>query len=44
MLQIGASLTYDTSSVNYDSNIFIIWTADYSPDGSRCTCPFIVCH
>ena len=25
MLQFGASLTYDTSSVNYDCNMFIIW-------------------
>ncbi len=24
MLQFGASLTYDTSSVNYDHNMFII--------------------
>ncbi len=24
MLQFGASLTYDTSSVNYDCNMFII--------------------
>jgi hypothetical protein len=24
MLQFGASLTYDTSSVNYDRNMFII--------------------
>jgi hypothetical protein len=24
MLQFGASLTYDTSSVNYDRNMFIM--------------------
>jgi hypothetical protein len=32
MLQFGASLTYDTSNVNYDRNVFII----QATGGSRC--------
>ncbi len=29
MLQFGASLTYNTSSVNYDRNMFIIQATDH---------------